>query len=262
MSLLSVKKASSKDIQPKVETKKFVCDLCDKIFDKKGPMANHRIHVHTVKTSELYCDFCDNVFNSKKDLCTHISYKHSEHFVKQELEITNTAKQETVNSKTTSETEEGDGFKIKTTLVRCNLCDTSFVNSLALQEHNQQSHENKQVTALNIKEIPQEKEDKDDKVELNYILNELKNVKVAKMNAKRPMECTNIEVDDLNLRFEMNSALYLVAKEELLKLSPGQQIRSDKINLQIESKSTQTDKVDNNPATVIKLTITECATKF
>ena len=63
---------------------KFICDLCEKAFDKKGPLANHRIHVHTIKTKEMYCDFCDEIFQSKIDLCSHISSKHSEHFVKKE----------------------------------------------------------------------------------------------------------------------------------------------------------------------------------
>ena len=94
-----------------------MCDLCDKVFDKKGPMSNHRILVHTIRTKEIHCNFCDNVFNNKKELCSHISSKHSEHFIKQE-----------------------------------------------------------QVSLGEVKE---------EKVELNYILDEVKNLKVAKANAKR-----------------------------------------------------------------------------
>ena len=84
MSLLSVENALSVEVNPKVELTKFICDLCEKLFDKKGPLANHRNHVHTIKTKEMYCDFCDDIFQSKIDLCSHISSKHSEHVMKKE----------------------------------------------------------------------------------------------------------------------------------------------------------------------------------
>ena len=102
MSLLSVKEILPEDIQPQVETNKFVCDLCDKIFDKRGPMANHRIHIHTVRSTELYCDFCDEVFNNKVDLCTHMSDKHAEHFIKKEQDNNHTTKEEFIKIQPTT----------------------------------------------------------------------------------------------------------------------------------------------------------------
>ena len=59
------------------------------------------------------------------------------------------------------------------------------------------------------------------KIKLNYILDELKNIKVAKGNAKRPMETKKITIDEVNVRLNLNSAMYLVSKEELMKLPPG-----------------------------------------
>ena len=97
-------------------------------------------------------------------------------------------------------------------------------------------------------------------VELNYILNELKNLKVAKMNARKSMEPRKIVTNDLNTRFEMNSALYLVTKEELVQLLPGQSADSKEVKIEVESKSEQIDKVENNPATVIKFKVTKIAT--
>ena len=49
MSLLSVKKSEQMENQPEENVVSFVCDLCDKVFDKKGHMSNHRILVHTIK---------------------------------------------------------------------------------------------------------------------------------------------------------------------------------------------------------------------
>ena len=46
-------------------------------------------------------------------------------------------------------------------------------------------------------------------------------MKVAKLNARRSMESKRMNVIDLNIRFETNSAKYLVCKEELMKLKRG-----------------------------------------
>ena len=81
---MSVENSSTLEIKTNVEVAKYFCDMCDKMFDKKGPLANHRIHVHTVRTKEMVCDFCDKIFQSKMDLCSHMSSNHSEHFVKKE----------------------------------------------------------------------------------------------------------------------------------------------------------------------------------
>ena len=84
MSLLPVKKFEPLDNKKEEQVENLVCDLCDKVFDKKSHMSNHRILVHTVKMKELYCDFCDDTFNTKELLISHISTKHAEHFKKQE----------------------------------------------------------------------------------------------------------------------------------------------------------------------------------
>ena len=132
---------------------KFVCDLCEKVFDKKGPMSNHRILVHTIRTKEMHCDFCDDIFSTKKDLCSHISYKHSEHFIKKE---------------------------------------------------------------------PANMEVEAEKVELDYILDEVKNLEVAKTNARTALNPKRNDIDELNIKIELNSAVYLISKDELLTITIGQ----------------------------------------
>ena len=84
MSLLPVKKREPVDNNKEGKFENFVCDLCDKVFDKKSHMSNHRILVHTVKVKEMYCDFCEELFNTKEELISHISSKHAEQFKKQE----------------------------------------------------------------------------------------------------------------------------------------------------------------------------------
>ena len=116
MLLLPVKKSDTVENKSAETSNQFVCDLCSKVFDRKGPMSNHRILVHTIRTKEMHCDFCEDIFSTKKDLCSHISYRHSEHFIKKE---------------------------------------------------------------------PVEGELKEEKIELNYILDELKNLKLAKDKCKK-----------------------------------------------------------------------------
>ena len=186
MSLLPVKK-------PEESQEKFVCDLCEKVFDSKGPMSNHRILVHTIRTNEIHCDFCEDIFSTKKDLCSHISKSHSEHFNKQ---------------------EPGIG------------------------------------------------EVKEDKVELNYILDEVKNLKVPKTNARRALIPKRKDIDDHNVMFELNSALYLISKDELLKMSQRQPEEKNGVKLLIESKTEQVDKKENNPATIVKLKVTNLGSQF
>ena len=52
-------------------------------------------------------------------------------------------------------------------------------------------------------------------VKPDYVLNELKNVKTAKDNAKKDFTVERNVVNDLNLRYNLNSALFLVLKEDV-----------------------------------------------
>ena len=111
-------------------------------------------------------------------------------------------------------------------------------------------------------EIEDKPQVKEEQVEVNYILDELKNLKVAKSNARRPMESKRFEPDDSNVRFEVNSALYLVAKEEFTNLAIGQSEELKGVRIEAISKTNHIDKGDNNPATTIKLKVLELSTKF
>ena len=67
----------------------FYCGLCEKPFERRGPMVNHRLLVHTVRTKDIHCDFCDEIFPNKNSLCSHITLKHGAYFASQEDSINN-----------------------------------------------------------------------------------------------------------------------------------------------------------------------------
>ena len=156
--------------------------------------------------------------------------------------------------------EENTKLKIQG---NCDLCKFQFNSNIALEEHMRNEHVDSQV--IRVGPGLQEK-DKDMKikseVQLNYILDELKNTRVAKTNARKAMEPKRIDTNDINVRFEMNSALYLVSKEELMKLAPGQTALSGEVKLEVEGKTDQIDKVNNNPVSVIRLKVTQVKTSF
>ena len=103
---------------------------------------------------------------------------------------------------------------------------------------------------------------KEEKVELNYILDEVKNLKVAKANAKRSLDPKRNDIDDSNIMFELNSAVYLISKDELLKMTPGKPEVKSRVKLVIESKTHQVDKKENNPVSVLKLKVTDLDTQY
>ena len=141
--------------------------------------------------------------------------------------------------------------------IKCNLCNIQFDDNPSLKEHIDKYH----VDMLS--EVKMETEEvQEHKVKLTYVLNELKNMKVAKANAKRPMVAQKHDVNDVNLRFEQNSALYLVTKEELMKLVPGQSSLHEGVRVDIESKTDHIDNKNNNPSTVIKVKVTQLQTAF
>ena len=59
-------------------------------------------------------------------------------------------------------------------------------------------------------------------------------MKVAKTKANRPMKSKRLDIDEVNTRLEMNSAYYLVIKEEIMKLSPGQYSEAKGVRIEIE----------------------------
>ena len=99
----------------------------------------------------------------------------------------------------------------------------------------------------------------DNNTKLNYVLNEFKNVKTAKANAKRKPDIVRELINDLNLKYKVNSAVFLVFKEEMDRLVQGNIDRSDDtgVMMEVESVGKQLDKKDNNPVTVVKWKISD-----
>ena len=87
-------------------------------------------------------------------------------------------------------------------------------------------------------------------------------MKVAKTNAKKSLHPKRNDIYDMNIMFDLNSAVYLVSKEELSKMTPGNPEEKNGVRIVVESKMDQVDKKENNPATVIKLKVTDLETKF
>ena len=139
--------------------------------------------------------------------------------------------------------------------VKCEHCVYTFNNSRALDDHMLSDHgqsKSDSPAKLVVKE-PEKKE-----VNLKYVLNEVKNLKVAKTNATKKLELKRDVINDVNIKYETNSALYLVLKEEHSKLKPGDIIKDveNKYEAQVEHISEQKDMVCNNPVTVIKWKVT------
>ena len=102
--------------------------------------------------------------------------------------------------------------------VKCEICVYTFNNSRALDDHMLSDHgDSKKYGPANIDvKEPVQKE-----VNLKYVLNEVKNLKVAKTNATKKLEVKRDVVNNVNIKYDLNSALYLVMKEELSKVKPG-----------------------------------------
>ena len=91
-------------------------------------------------------------------------------------------------------------------------------------------------------------------IKLNYIMNELKNMKVAKTNAKRPMTVHRSETNDTNIQYELNSGIYLVIKEEVDNMTNGYTWSDNDqgVKMIIESRTPHKDKAENITQTTIK----------
>ena len=78
-------------IHEKKITTQFVCDFCDKLFPNNKQRGAHMTFVHTQRSKDIPCWFCDEICIGKKDLCDHISLSHSEAYIKEEPNQTNSA---------------------------------------------------------------------------------------------------------------------------------------------------------------------------
>ena len=95
-------------------------------------------------------------------------------------------------------------------------------------------------------------------IKLKYVLNELKNLRVARENAKRSMEPQKETTDDVNILLNLNSAHYLAVKEELSKLDPGSFSELNNVKMELlESIKDQSDEVYNNPVSLMKWKVSQ-----
>ena len=101
-------------------------------------------------------------------------------------------------------------------------------------------------------------------VKLDYVLNELKNVKTAKDNAKKDFTVERNVVNDLNLRYNLNSALFLVLKEDVEQIKEGTNYHNNnsRVAMKIEKVIKQLDIKGNNPATNVKWKVSDTKKKW
>ena len=88
-------------------------------------------------------------------------------------------------------------------------------------------------------------------IKVKYSLNKVKNLTVAKINALRPVKIKKLNVDDQNIRYEMNSGLYLHIKEDMMQYKKGGKETStnEEITMEVCKNSAVEDKNENNPET-------------
>ena len=68
--------------------------------------------------------------------------------------------------------------------------------------------------------------------------------------------------NDTNTRYKINTRLYLLIKEDMLKYVKGQSEASDKSTIEVESSTAVVDLVKNNPETMIKFIVKDNETKL
>ena len=160
---------------------------------------------------------------------------------------------EEVNKKVEKEVKTEDKF------------ETETKDEITLEENVRKSSSwtEAQTTFKNVM-IPKPEEENVKQVKLKYILNELKNMKVAKVNAKKTTTIHRIEKDDLNIRYELNSGLYLGLKEELDLMDRGYTWgdNDNDIKMVLEGKHNEEDKAANNPKTVFRWKVIDIKNSF
>ena len=150
--------------------------------------------------------------------------------------------------------------------VKCNLCVYQFTNSRALEQHMTSDHRSdsddlaflsnhcpKKFKTGNVG-VKEKESIYATTIKLDYVLNELKSVKTAKANTKKIMPAERIVINDVNTRYELNSAIFLVVKEELEVLHEGSSFQNNQngVEMKVEKVIKQLDKKGNYPATVVK----------
>ena len=109
-----------------------------------------------------------------------------------------------------------------------------------------------------IKATNKVEEEKVNVIKVKYSLNKVKNLAVAKTNSSRPVKIEKLVIDDQNIKYEMNSGLYLHVKEDMMQYKNGAKETStnEEITIEVCKNSAVEDKDENNPETQIKMSVT------
>ena len=134
---------------------------------------------------------------------------------------------------------------------------------IALISHEINSRENKPSVPVIDENVKSTTSEEVTKIKVNYSLNKIKNLDVAKVNAVRPIKLARLVTDDLNLRYELNSGQYLHIKAEVMKFSKTETETSDdgKVTITVVKNSAVEDRDENNPETQVKMSVINNVTK-
>ena len=236
--------------------RKFPCSLCSFTTRNMDELKNHLMNVHNKEEhnwmvedikAEFTCDECDWVFSRKSELENHLSVVHSG-------DRGNIQQVKAVKFK---ETDSQKSIKNQEDVVG----DIAVSPPVEKKANHWTEAQTKLSDEARIPNI----EESENVVKLDYVLDEFKNMKVAKANAKKPMTIHRIETDTLNIRYELNSAVYLALKEEFDTMEKGYTWvdNDNQVKMVIEKKPQyEEDKADNNPKTVIRWKVDDEKNKF
>ena len=107
------------------------------------------------------------------------------------------------------------------------ISDSDILIKMSAERVNQEN-ETKQVNEAKIEDETIEIK------EVKYELNTVENLKKAKDNVKRSETTTRIIIDDKNIKFELNSGVYLEVKKNSLKLKKGDEICDSSIGVKMK----------------------------
>ena len=243
----------------KVETdmlnRKFPCSLCIYTTRNINKLRSHLMNAHNKEehnwmvediTAVFSCDDCDLEFSRRSELSLHLDSVHSgDQGNSEKIKEVKFKEDEAIKKKE----EKEEVFQPYTVILPAETKANHWTEAKA------KVVDEAEVLLKDVEKV----------VKLNYVLDEFKNMKVAKANAKKPMAIHRIEKDTVNIRYKLNSAAYLVLKAEFDKMEKGYTWvdNDNKVKMYIDKKPQyEEDKAGNNPKTVIKWKVEDENNKF
>ena len=163
------------------------------------------------------------------------------------------------------------------TPVKCIHCEFTFTNSRALNAHMDSEHqvetvpeltsdENNDGALINKDVMAKEDDSKtvsDEEIQVKYELDSVLNIKKAKVNLNRSTNITRINVDDMNIKFEVHPGIYLEIKDKAKNLRQGMEFEDLELGVKVKVTRTRrsiTKKNNDIPENAIWYEVTDTRT--